>query len=151
MSTLFGVLLVLHVLFGIFGVICSFMFSFMLIKETWERRKLVVVSACAWVAYMVSWIAGGWYYWKHYGAQVKPVIMGGDYSWAHLIFTESKEHVFLFLPFVSFCLFALVYFTSDALRVDPALKRNTLMLSLAVTALGVIVTLSGVLITGGAR
>lgn len=151
MSTLFVTLLVAHVFFGVFGVILSFSTSFMFIKDTWDRSKVLRTSFGAWLAYMVSWFTGGWYYWKYYGTKVKPIIINGDYSWAHSLFTEAKEHVFLFLPIVSFTLMCVLYFGSDALRADADLKKRALLLSFVVTALGFIVTLSGVLITGGAR
>ena len=48
-----------------------------------------------------AWIAGGFYYVTQYGAAVKPIILSGPLPWAHSVITETKEHVFLFLPFLS--------------------------------------------------
>lgn len=151
MSTLFGTLLSLHVILGLVGVIASFWTTFLLLRNELSRCTLTAVSLVAFVSYILSWFTGGWYYWKHYGTVVKPVIMSGKYPWAHSIFTEAKEHTFLFLPFVALMLTVLLWFGFDSVSSDQNLKRKTMFLSLTITIVGTIVALSGVLITGGAR
>jgi len=49
---------------------------------------------------VAAWIAGGYYYVEFYGADVKPLIKEGPMPWAHKVVMETKEHVFLFLPFL---------------------------------------------------
>lgn len=151
MSDLFASLLVAHVLLGLIGVVCSFVLSYLLIKNNWERLVLVKVAAVSFVTYALSWFLGGWYYAKYYGSNVKPSIISGDYTWAHLIFMEAKEHAFIFLPFSAFMLTVIVYFASDSMRSNAKFKKQVLIFSLVNTVLAVIITLSGVLITGGAR
>lgn len=151
MTTLFAATLILHVLFGLLGLIASFWVTFHLFGAIHNHRTLVRSSALAFISYILSWFAGGWYYWKYYGAIVKPKIVGGDYVWAHAIFMEVKEHIFLFLPFASLCIFVILWLAGDSLRDNGLLRRRVAMLSFFVTLLATIVTLSGVLITGGAR
>lgn len=151
MTTTFAAMLILHVLLGLTGVILSFMVTYSLLKTEVRVRFVRCLSTSAFIAYVLSWLSGGYYYWFYYGAKVKPVIMGGSYKWAHLVFTESKEHVFLFLPFVSLVLAVLLYAYGNELAVDADLKKRTFRFSLAITVVAIIVTLSGILITGGAR
>lgn len=151
MSTLFGALLILHVVTGLIGVFCSFAVSLGLLKKEIDAPLLKRQAFSAWVLYMVSWFTGGWYYWKYYGGVVKASIMNGDYRWAHLVFTESKEHIFLFLPIAALALYMVIRMMPEDMSTNPALKRSVVALSIAITAIGIIITLSGVLITGGAR
>jgi len=151
MSTLFATLLTGHVVLGLIGTIASFMVTFMLVKPNFSHTKVLKTSFVAFLTFTLSWILGGWYYWKYYGTAVKPKIMSGDYVWAHSIFMEAKEHVFLFLPFATLCLFLLLRLNADAIANDSVLQKRVVFLALTITIIAVIITLSGVLITGGAR
>lgn len=151
MSTLFAVLLVLHILFGLLGVMSSFRATLFLLKENVLVAQITRASYVASVAYILSWLSGGWYYWKYYGSNVKPAIVGGDFPWAHLVFMEAKEHVFLFLPFATLALALALSLKGGVIIANPRLRRCTMLLSLTITVLAVIVTLSGILISGGAR
>ena len=151
MSTLFAIALVFHVIFGVVGVIASYTVLLLLLKKTANQRVLKWASFIAFLSYMVSWFSGGYYYVLYYGGSVKPDIVGGASPWAHLVFMEAKEHIFLMLPFATFALFILLYFKADAVFVGGALKGNTILLSAVITVLATIITLSGILISGGAR
>jgi hypothetical protein len=151
MSTFFAILLITHVVLGLVGVMASFRVTFLLLCPEIKVSSLKRVSILAFLSYFISWLSGGWYYWKYYGANVKPKIVGGDYSWAHLIVMEAKEHVFLLLPFATLCIAILLWFKADTLATDPVLKKRLMILSLVITTIAIIITLSGILITGGAR
>lgn len=151
MSTFFAVLLIAHVLFGLVGVMTSFRVTFLLIKSTLPISALVRTSLYAFFSYLISWLSGGWYYWKYYGTKVKPVIVGGDFPWAHLVFMEAKEHIFLFLPFATLALAVALSLKGDVIVANPRLRRSVMILSFTITVLAIIVTLSGILISGGAR
>jgi hypothetical protein len=63
-----------------------------------RRARLAVLIG---TLFLVSaWIGGGYYYVELYGSQVKPFIKEGPLPWAHGVAMETKEHVFLFLPFL---------------------------------------------------
>lgn len=151
MSTLFASLLVLHVLLGLVGVMASYRVAFLLFKKVLSKKALVGSSMIAFSAYVISWFTGGWYYWKYYGANVKPIILKGDYPWAHAVLTETKEHVFLFLPFASFLLMLLVLYKFDAIASDSVLRKRVVFLSSTITVIATCIALSGVLISGGAH
>ena len=151
MSTFFATLLISHVILGLVGVMTSFRVTLLLLQTEVNVKSLRNSSILAFISYLISWLSGGWYYWKYYGASVKPKIVGGDYSWAHLIFMEAKEHVFLILPFATLCIALILWFKADTLATDIVLKKRLMVLSLVITTIAIIITLSGILITGGAR
>lgn len=64
-----------------------------------SRARLVSLLGTTFL--ILAWIIGGYYYVKFYGPLVKPVIKAGPMPWAHSIVIETKEHVFLFLPFLA--------------------------------------------------
>ncbi|PIW97288.1 hypothetical protein COZ82_00380 [Candidatus Kaiserbacteria bacterium CG_4_8_14_3_um_filter_38_9] len=151
MSTLFLVLLITHVIFGMIGLMSSFITSFLLIKMKATRTKLLSYSFLAFFSYLVSWLAGGWYYWKYYGSVVKPIIVKGEYIWAHQVFMETKEHVFLFLPFATLTLAVIILFKYTELKNDSSFKNHVLIFSLVITLIALFITISGILVSGGAQ
>lgn len=151
MTTFFASLLVAHVILGLVGVIASFIVTYLLIRDKFSSRKVICCSFIAFTSYVLSWLSGGWYYWKYYGAQVKPIILKGNYSWAHLVIMEVKEHMFLFLPFATFVLFLIVWLREETLTNEESLRKSTFLLSLCITVMAIVITLSGMLISGGAQ
>lgn len=92
----------IHAALGEIGV-GAFLWVFVeLLNPSEERikraKKIALLGA---LLFLLSWIAGGYYYVEFYGDQVKPLIKEGPFPWAHAIVMETKEHVFLFLPFLS--------------------------------------------------
>lgn len=151
MSSLFAITLIGHVILGIIGVMASYVVLLNLLKKTLSLRTLEYAALTACVSYILSWFAGGYYYVFYYGSNVKPVIKEGAYPWAHLVLMEAKEHIFLFLPFATLVLYlAIKYYNSD-LDTDATKKRNIIVLSAVITIIATLITLSGILITGGAQ
>ena len=64
---------------------------------------------------------------------------------------ESKEHVFLFLPFLYLVLAIVISGFSDRLTAQPDLKKQLALLAAINAILGIIITLSGVVISGAVR
>ncbi|EKD79191.1 MAG: hypothetical protein ACD_41C00139G0001, partial [uncultured bacterium] len=107
----------------------------------WLRRSSLA-TVLAWVG---AWLAGGYYYVVYYGANVKSVIKAGQYGWAHSVFMEWKEHVFLFLPFL-----ALVVWL--AVRKEPINAQPQLVwLSGILWVLALLITGAGVLVSGAVQ
>lgn len=151
MSTLFAVMLAAHVIFGLIGVIACYIVLLNLLKKTVSTKILKWSSAIAFDSYLLSWLSGGYYYVFYYGDNVKPGIKEGIYPWAHLVFMEVKEHVFLMLPFATFALWVVIVTKADQLDMDPKLKTSLAWLSAVITILATIITLSGIIITGAGR
>jgi len=150
MSTLFAVLLTAHIILGVVGLIANYATLIALLKKSASKTFLVASATIAAVSYVLSWLAGGYYYVLYYGDTVKPLIKEGVYPWAHLIFMEWKEHVFLMLPPAAVVL-ALVIWLSQRSESDARLSRSLVFLTATITVLATLITLSGIIISGGAR
>ena len=74
------------------------------------------------------WIAGGYNYLTVYSSQVKPIILAGSHPWTHEVVMEAKEHIFIFLPIISFALtITLSSIDRDAFLGDAKLRRVLIM------------------------
>jgi len=151
MTSSLAIMLIAHIVIGLVGVAASYAVVMGLAKRELPLRFLRISSLVAFLSYQASWIAGGFYYVVYYGGFVKPVIKSGQYPWAHAFFTEVKEHVFLFLPFVSLTLFLTFWFMGEKLAEDKSLRRAVMLVALAAFLIGVYVTVSGAVISGAVR
>lgn len=89
-----------------------------------------------------EWLLAGIYYTVFYGDNVKPLINEGPWPWAHGIFMEAKEHIYLFLPFLAIVLLALVWQQGDLLKE----RRSARFMVYAVAGVSILlVLLSGVM------
>lgn len=98
-----------------------------------------------------AWIVGGTYYVIHYGSAVRPVILAGAWPWAHGIFMEVKEHVFLFLPFLSLTTLVYLWREGAALADNPRARSAFYALLVTVILLGALMTVMGYFVTSGYR
>jgi len=80
------------------------------------------------------WIIGGYNYLIDYGSNVKPIILSGSLPWAHQIFMETKEHVFIFLPILSILL-AIIFFIlgKDYILLNDRKARHGVILITIIT------------------
>lgn len=144
-------LLVSHVIIGLVGVMASYAVFTGLLKRKISLWFLKVSAWIAYLAYIFSWLMGGIYYIAYYGGSVKPIIKAGEYPWAHTVIMESKEHIFLFLPFLSFVILLILLLKGETLKTDVTLKRALTFVAGISALLGIIIALGGVLISGAAR
>ena len=79
------------------------------------------------------------------------MIKAGPYPWAHTVFMEAKEHIFLFLPFLAVVVTLLVWQSAPELSTRPDLKRALTWLTGVLTGLGIIITLAGAVVSGAVR
>lgn len=143
--------LILHVLLGLAGT--------MWYGATWlglERRELAVsrlqhYSLYGLLAMMLSWITGAIYYTQHYGRAVRPTILAGKYPWAHQFFTETKEHLFLFIPFLALAVTLIIWTMGDRIGKQPGLHAVTARLLGLTVTLGALMAVMGVVISGAVR
>lgn len=143
--------LIAHVVIGLVGVIASYATLMSLLKRAPKLKFLKYASLTAFVSYFISWLTAGYYYVVFYGSSVKPIIKAGSYPWAHSLITETKEHVFLFLPIISFLTFLVILFTGDVLEENAKLKKTLAFIVGATVVVGIFITLSGIIISGAVR
>jgi len=143
--------LVAHIVFGLIGTMALYMMWMGLLKKSPKVDFLKWTSVVSAVSFFVSWFSGGYYYVLYYGGTVKPVIKAGDYAWAHSIVTETKEHIFLFLPVVAIFLTATLFARGSDLEKSPALKRALVYVVGIATIIAIAIALGGIIISGAAR
>ncbi len=142
----------LHAAFGEIGIVAFIWVFVELLNPTPKTIKRAKIAALLGVIlFFLSWIVGGYYYLYTYSANVKPLIKVGPQPWAHEIFTEIKEHVFLFLPFISLFTYSLLRKHEKNLPTDKKARRAILYLCVLIVIIGALMGLMGYLISTGAR
>ena len=144
------VLIGLHLGFAIVGIDA---FSWLLGKlkdDVGSRKSRIITAWVGVVAFIASWLAGGYYYVVYYGILVKPIIKSGVAPWVHNIIMETKEHIFLFvIPLAMTVLFITLLEKEEMERLG--LRRLTLWLSGVVAVLGLLIGAMGFVISAAAR
>lgn len=137
------ILTMAHPLIGlhaILGELAIFAFLWVFIelikpeKSRIERAKIIALIGV--ILMFTSWFVSGYYYVNFYGPEVKPIIKEGPNPWAHSIFTETKEHVFLFLPFLSLLAFGMIMNFGDNLIRDRRMRYAVLLIAGFIVLIG---------------
>lgn len=142
-----------HIGLGELGILA---FVWVLMEVVQGPSGIAVLRARAAAAtgtalFFAAWLAGGLYYTAHYGDDVKPVIKAGPWPWAHGVFMESKEHIFLFLPFLSLVTAALVWQYGNRLQEDRLMRFAVYSLGGVVVLIGLLMTVMGYFVSAGFR
>ena len=144
------VLVGLHLAFAIVGIDFFLWLMGEFIANPEKRSRIKFVSIMGLLGFVLSWLAGGYYYVKYYGTLVKPVILAGSADWAHKIAMEAKEHIFLFIIPMAMTLVFLAFLDKETLN-------NSRLKGPAITLIGVMVSLAlaigamGYIISAAAR
>ncbi len=147
MTTLLVTTLVTHIILGVaaIGLVYFVLMQVLKRQPNWEWCRNLSMWAA--VLFFASWAAAAYYYVVYYGGSVKPVIKAGEYPWAHAIFMEGKEHVFILVPFLTITLALALHSRNE----NPQLKMAIVVLAGCIVTLGIFVALSGVVVSGAAR
>ena len=148
MSSILVVFLVLHVFFGTAGIILIAAYLFLISGKHLDIKRLKINSILAFLAFLASWIFGGLYYTLYYGKAVKPVILKGQFAWVHEILMETKEHVFLFLPFLSLVIFIVTFFASKDLFSDDKVRKALTACGFVAVSIALFMLVLGIFISG---
>ncbi len=143
--------LIVHVMTGLLAVAGSYAVWMQLLKTQLNQAAIRSWTYFAVMMTMVSWISAAWYYVTFYGRNVRPIIVNGPYPWGHEVFMEWKEHIFLFLPFLSLLLLFATWKLESGSPAAEARRRAASVLAAVMTVIGIIVTLSGVAASGAVR
>lgn len=149
MSTFQIFTLITHVLTGVLAIgLVQLVFMHSLkVSPSW--KYLSRLSAGSVVLFFISWVSSAYYYVTYYGKAVKPIILSGTYPWAHQIVMESKEHIFILLPFLAVTIWMLIQLLKK--QEDASFKMVFTILTLVTLLLGVGVAGAGVIISGSVR
>lgn len=142
----------IHAALGEFGIFAFLWVLIELLNPTEQRIKRAKIAAVIGVILLfLSWLVGGYYYVSYYGANVKSIIKSGPEPWAHSVFMETKEHVFLFLPFLSMLTVAMIYQYNKKLLKDDKARKSIILLSGLIVLFGLAMAGMGYIISSGAR
>src|SRR3989338_11583700 len=96
------ILIGIHAVFGEAGALAFLWVLIELLNPSESRlRRARIAAALGTLLLSGAWFFGGFYYVTEYGVAVKPIIKSGPLPWTHDVITETKEHIFLFLPLLS--------------------------------------------------
>jgi hypothetical protein len=150
MSTIFTITLITHVISGLIGFIATYAILMALFRKESSVKVLRFFSSLAFLSYLTSWFAGGYYYVFWYGSNVKPIIKSGDNVWAHSFFMEAKEHLFLLLPILTFMLALVFFLRGEEVVSGGKVKRAVIYITILTALIALFCTASGILISGSA-
>ncbi len=146
MTVTLATLLITHVIGGIIAIGMHNVILMHLLKKT---PNYIFLSRLAWSAFalfLLSWATSAYYYVTYYGTAVKPRILAGAAPFAHTFFMETKEHVFLLLPFVALSIALCVQYLRS--NPDDALRKSTALLTFVALGIGAATALSGMVTSG---
>ncbi len=132
---------------GIFAFLWVFVEILNAKPSSIKRAKVAALLGV--IFFFASWLVAGYLYVNFYGQNVKPLIKSGPNPAGHAVFMESKEHIFLFIPFLSFLALALLY-QKDILENNET-RKSLLLLSSLIILLGLAMAGMGYLISSSAR
>ena len=142
----------IHAFLGEFGIFAFLLVFVELLNPTPDRVKRAKTVALIGILLIIAaWLVGGYYYVNTYGPDVKPVIKSGETPWAHGIVMETKEHIFLFLPFLALFTLGLIKKYKDKLVEDTKAKIPVLLMSGLIVLIGASMALMGYLISSSFR
>ena len=112
-----------------------------------NARRIQIAAMIAAVLMAGAWIFGGYWY-VHFYAPEKALILKGPWPFAHNIVMETKEHLF----FVTLILAILLPIaTKEKLYASSAARKLVLSIALLMTATGLVVEGAGAIIDHGVK
>ena len=114
-------------------------------------RRARIAAALGTLLLVGAWFVGGFYYVTEYAAVVKPIIKGGPLPWTHEVITETKEHVFLFLPFFLILVWGLLSRYRNELMQNRNIRVAVIILSGLIVLMAFAIAGMGFMISSGFR
>lgn len=139
-----------HLGFAILGIDFAIWLLGELVANVRSNRRIKIAALGSAVSFMLSWIIGGYYYVKFYGVLVKPVIKASTAPWAHSVFMETKEHVFLFVVPLALTLVFLSLLSMDDLT-KYNFRKLFMILTVVTASISLLIGAMGFIISASAR
>lgn len=144
------VLIGLHLAFAIVGIDAFLWYLGESAANSDRRYRLKWASLIGLAGFVLSWIAGGYYYIVNYGKLVKPAILKGTAPWAHAVAMEIKEHIFLFIIPLALTAVFLAFVSKEDFNKNN-LRRVAMVLAGLIVFLGLAIGAMGFIISAAAR
>lgn len=141
-------ILLMHSTFGVFGILSAFW----VFVETLNAREqnAARIRKTAWMGALfmsATWIVGGYWYIHFYSAD-KAMILNGPWPFAHSLFMETKEHLFLSTVILSYYL---PIAARDKLYANAPARKMVLCVALLIVLTGIAIEGSGAIISHGVK
>ena len=142
----------IHAVLGEAGALAFLWVLIELLNPSESRLRRARIAALLGTLLLIgAWMVGGFYYVTEYGALVKPLIKSGPLPWAHDVITETKEHVFLFLPFLGVLVWGLLQRYGNELMQNRRARIAVVLLSGLIVLMAFAIAGMGFMITSGFR
>src|SRR3990172_12410427 len=151
MSQILQISLIIHILSGLAGIVAFTAFLLLISRKDFNLAKLKIYSVLGTIFFFIVWIAGGYYYTVYYGGSVKPLIVAGDLPWIHTVVMESKEHLFLMIPFLSIVVTAVVFIYGVHFAENKVLVWALTKVTVALTGIAIFMVVAGFAISGSVK
>jgi hypothetical protein len=142
------VILLAHAAFGVLGTVAAVWVFVEALNAREQNAQRTRVAARA-VAFFVSgaWILGGYWYLRFYPAE-RALILKGPWPFAHSVFMETKEHLFLMTLILAFYLPIVV---REQLHANPAARKMALCVAMLIVITGLAIEGAGAVIDHGVK
>ncbi len=142
----------IHAITGILAIFAFLLIFVELLNPTEKITKRIQIFAfIGTILIFISWIVGGYYYVNYYGPDVKPLIKQSSAPWVHSVIMETKEHIFLFLPFLAIVVTGMIFSYDINLLKNHKAKLSVLLLCGLIILIGLAIAGMGYLISTAAR
>ena len=128
-------ILLAHAMFGVLGtVLAVWVFVETLNAQEQNAQRIRMATLAVAICMCAAWILGGYWYLHFYPAE-KAIILKGPWPFAHNLFMETKEHLFLMTLILSFYL---PIAARDQLHANTAARKMVLCVAILIVSHGTI-------------
>lgn len=137
-----------HATFGVLGTIAAVWVFVETLNAREQNLRRIRTAALAVTIFMIAaWLFGGFWYLHFYPAE-KAMILQGPWPFAHNVFMETKEHLFLMTLILSFYLPIAAW---DKVSSSAAARRMALCVAALIALSGLAIEGSGAVIDHGVK
>ena len=140
--------LLAHAALGVLGTLSAVWVFVETLNANEQNARRIQTAALAVAVFMVlAWIAGGYWYLRYYPVE-KALILKGPWPFAHNLFMETKEHLFLMTLLLSLYL---PIAARDSLHANGTARRMVLSVAFLIILTGLAIEGSGAVIDHGVK
>ena len=141
-------ILLAHATFGVLGTVSAVWVFVETLNAREQNAQRIRTASLAVATFMfAAWIFGGYWYLHFYPVE-RAIILKGPWPFAHNLFMETKEHLFLMTLILSFYL---PIAARDRLYVNTVARRMVLSVAMLIVLSGLAIEGSGAVIDHGVK
>ena len=141
-------ILLTHAMLGVLGTLLAlWVFVETLNAREQNAQRIRSISLCVALCMTAACIAGGYWYLHYYPAE-RALILKGPWPFAHNLFMETKEHLFLMTLILSFYL---PIAARDRLYANAPARKMVLCVAILIVLTGLSIEGAGAIIDHGVK